>query len=134
MLDGGDDLARISPVANDDDSADGFLAILIKNAAAEFGTELHAGDVTDRHWRAVVGAERDVLNVLQAADQSDATHHVLRVADLHDLGADVVVASLDGGNNFLERDVVGAELHRIEVDLVLLHEAADACDLGNSGD
>ena len=70
---------------------------------------------------------------LAAADQADAAHCHLLVARLHHLRADVVVAALDGGDDLAQRDVVGAELDGIEIDLVLLHEAADARDFGDSG-
>ena len=133
LLDGFDDLARIGSVADDDDSADGFLAVLVENAAPELGTKLNAGHVADRDRRAVVGAERNLFNVLQAANQADAAHDVLRVARLNHLGADVVVAALHRGDHILERDVVGAHLDGIEIDLVLLDEAADAGNLGDSG-
>src|ERR1039458_5785133 len=132
VFDGGDDFARVCAVADDDDSADGFLAVLVEDAAAELRTELDAGDVADRDRRAVVGAERDIFDVLEAADEADAADHLFRVADLHHLGADVVVGALDSGDDLLERDVVGAEFYGIEVDLVLPDEAAYAGHLGDA--
>ena len=132
LLDGCDHLASVGSVADDDHSAYRFLAVLVEDAAAEFRTELDAGDVADRDRRAVVGAERDVFDVLEAADEADATDHLFRVADLHDLGADVIVGALHGSDDILERDVVGAEFYGIEVDLVLPDEAAHAGHLGDA--
>jgi hypothetical protein len=57
----------------------------------------------------------------------------LGVAGLDHLGADVVVAALHRGHDILECDVVSAQLDGIEIDLVLLHESADAGDLGHAG-
>ena len=133
LLDGFDHFARVGAVADDDHPAHGFFAVFVENAAAELRTKLDAGHVAHRHRRAVVGAKRDVLNVLQPANQADAAHHLLGVARLHHLRADVVVAALHRGNHILERNVVGAQLHGIEIDLVLLHESADAGDFGHSG-
>ena len=63
-FDGRDHLARVGPVADDDDSADRLLAIFIEHAAAELRPKLHAGDITHRDGRAVIGAKRNVFDVL----------------------------------------------------------------------
>ena len=133
LLDGSDDFAGVGAVANDDHAADSLLAIFVEHAATELRAELHAGDIADGDRCAVIGGERNVLDVFEAADQADAAHHVLGVADFHHFSADIVVAALDGGNHLLERNVVGAELYRVKVDLVLLDEAADAGDFSDSG-
>ena len=49
-------------------------------------------------------ATDDLLDVLQAVDEADAAHHVFGVVDLLNLGADVVVAALDGGDDVFERE------------------------------
>ena len=94
LFDRGDHFARVGTVANDDNSAHGFLAVLVENAAAELGPQLHAAHVAQRDGRAVGSAEGDVFNVLEPANQADAAHDVLGVADFDHLGADVVVAAL----------------------------------------
>ena len=57
FLDGLDHLARIGAIANDDDSAHGFLAVLVENAAAKLGAKLDATHIGDSDGRAVVDAE-----------------------------------------------------------------------------
>src|ERR1035437_2034815 len=126
-------LPRIGAIADDDHPARCFFPVLSENAAPELGAKLNTGHVANRYRRAVESAERDVLNVLQSANQADAAHHFLGVAYFDDLGADVVVASLHRGNHILERNVVGAQLHGIEIDLVLLYESANGGDFGHSG-
>ena len=70
---------------------------------------------------------------LSPPNQADAAHHVLGVACLDHFGANVVVAALHRCYYILERDVVGAQLDGIEIDLVLLHESADTGDFGHAG-
>ncbi len=126
LLDRVDDFARIGPIANDDHAADGLFAVLVEHAAAELRPQLHAAYVAQGDRSAVVGAQRYVFDILESADQADAAHDFFGVANLDHLGADVVVAALHSRDHILERDVVGAQLDGIEVDLVLAHEAAHA--------
>ena len=124
---------RIGAITDHDYSAHCFLPVFIENAPAKFGTKLHAGHIANRYRRAVVCSKRNVIDVLQAANQADAAHHLLGAANLHHFGADIVIAPLYRGNNILERDVVSAQLDGIEIDLVLLFESAHAGHLGHTG-
>ena len=94
LLDGGDHFARVGAVANDDHAADRFLAVLVEHSAAELRPQLHAAHVAQCDGRAVGSAERDIFDVLEAANQADAAHDVFGVTDLDHLGADVVVTAL----------------------------------------
>ena len=125
--------AGVRCVADDHHSAHCLFAVLIESAAPELRSNLHAGDVAHRNRRAVVSAQRNIFNVLQSANQADAAHDIFSVADLDHLGADVVVAALNGRHHILERDVVGAQLHGVQINLILLHEAADARDFSHTG-
>jgi hypothetical protein len=80
----------------------------------------------------VVDLQRDVLDVGQAPEVAAAPDEVLGRGHLEDLAADIVVRALDPGDDVGERDAVGRELVRVEVDLVLLHEAADRGHLGDA--
>src|SRR5215469_10346724 len=92
LLDGRNDFASVGAVADDDHSTHRFPAVLVEDAAAKLGAELHTAHIAQRDGRAVVRAQRNVLDVLEAADEADASDDVFCVADLNDLGADVVVA------------------------------------------
>ena len=83
----------------------------------------------DEDRRAALLADDDVLDVLDALDEADAADEELEAVLLDDLGADVDVALADRLVDLGQRDAVGAELVRVDVDLVLLDEAADAGDL-----
>ena len=69
---------------------------------------------------------------VDALDVAAPAHVILRRRDLEDLPADVAVAHLDRAHDVGQRDVVGDERVRIEIDLVLLHEAADGRDFGDA--
>ena len=76
------------------------------------------------------GAAPDVLGLLHVAAAAD---DVLVAGDLDDAAADVLVRCADRADDVVHRDAVTEQLVRIDVDLVLLHEAADARDLGDAG-
>ena len=78
--------------------------------------------------RAVYDLQHNVFNVRHVLDVAASAHIILRGGDLEDLSAHVAVAHLDGGYHIRERNVVGHERVRIEIDLVLLHEATDGRD------
>src|SRR5437867_13018650 len=82
--------------------------------------------------RAVFHFEDDVLDVLNLFDVAAAADIILGCGDLEDFAADVGVARFDGADHLAERDVVGNESVWIEIDLVLLHEAANRRDFGDT--
>src|SRR5260370_22921554 len=126
LFDRVDDLARIGAIANHHYAAHRFLAAFIENAAPELGTQLHIANIAQSYGRAVVSAERNVFDVLEAADQPDAAHNVLCASTLDHLRAHVVVTALDSGDHIFERHVVRAQLYGIEVDLILLYASSHA--------
>src|SRR5271166_359802 len=129
LLDRLDDFERISTVADDDDATDGLLATVVQHPPTELRTELYGCNIAHVDGRSVRSGQDDVLDVIHSANQANAAHHVFGVIDLHHLRADVVVAAFDGVEDFTHWDVVGAQLHRIDIDLILADEAADAGDL-----
>ena len=66
-----------------------------------------------------------ILDIPQAPDQ------VLHLVDLHRLGADIEVALLDGAHDIHHGDVEGVHGIWVQLDLVLLHEAARRGNLGS---
>src|SRR3954465_409847 len=115
LFHGRDHLARVGAVANDDHTANRLFAILVENAAPEFGPQLHAAYIAQSDRGAVGGTERNVLDVLESANEADAAHDLLAVADFDHLGAHVVVTALDGADHLLERYVVRAKLDGVEI-------------------
>ena len=64
----------------------------------------------------LVRADRDLLEILDARDVAAAPDHELGLCHLDEAAADVAVAALDGAAHLVERDAVGGELVRVELD------------------
>ena len=121
----------ILAVAHDYDAAHHFpLTVKLGNAAPHLGAGDHIRHVTQQQRGAAhSGAERDLLQILDAFQIAIGAHHVLRFRHLDDGGAGLLVALLDGGLDKGERDAVGAQLVRIDPHLVLAHHATHGGDL-----
>ncbi len=134
-LDRVDDVERVLAVAHHHDAA-GHLALAVEldQAAPDVGAERDVGHVAHED-RDAAGADpqRDQLEVLLLLDVAAAADDVLVAGDLDDAPADVLVGAADRGDDLADRDAVGQQLVRVEVDLVLLDEAADGADLGHAG-
>ena len=75
----------------------------------------------------------NVLDVLDLFDVAAATNVIFGRGDFENLAADIGIDSdLHRVDDFAERDVVGNERVWIEIHLVLLHEAADRRDFGDT--
>ena len=125
---------RVLAEPHHDDAADDLAsAVQLGDAAPDVRPEPDAGHVADADRRAArVRAERDLLDVRDGLQIAAAAHHVLAPGELEQPPFDVVVAGPDGVDDVLHAEVVGRQARRIEVDLVLLDEPADAGDLGHA--
>ncbi len=135
LLDGADDAQGVFAEAHDHDAA-GHLAAAVEldDAAADVGAEDHLGDVAHQHRRAGLAADHDALDVRDGLDVAPAAHHVLAAAELEQPPLDVVVGHPDALHHVADGDAVGREAVGVDVDLVLLDEAADAGHLGHARD
>ncbi len=88
----------------------------------------------DEHRRARVLRDDDVADVVGGAQQTDTANEVLLVPLLGVAAACVRVATLERVEKLLQRHFVIAQLRQIRVHLVLLDQAAEADDIGDTGD
>ncbi len=132
-LDRVDRLQRVLAGAHDDHAARHFaLAVQLRDAAPHFGPHLHARDVAEPDRNATLGRrERDLAKIVERLQVSRGAHHVFRFPQLQHRSARFLVGFLHGVHHLAVRDVVGAQLVRVEHDLVLPHHAADAGHLRN---
>src|SRR5437660_2699526 len=93
---------------------------------------MDVGDILQVVRRAVFDFEHNVLDVLDLFDVAAATDVVLGRGDFENFAADIRVTHLNRVDHFAEGDVVGNESVWIEIDLVLLHEAANRRDFGDT--
>ena len=126
-----DDIQGVLAKTHHDDAADDFAsAIEVRNASPDVRSQPDLRNVPHTNRRATrVGAQRHLLEVGDRGQIAATTNHVLAPGKLQEPPFDVVVAHLDRVDDVFDADVVGGQLVRIEVHLVLLDEAADACDL-----
>jgi hypothetical protein len=95
-------------------------------------TEFDARNVLQQNRRAAFSLEHDLLEVGDALEIAAAADDVLGLRHLDHPAADVSVSGANGLRYPRQRDSIGLELSRVDDDLVLLHEAADARDLGHA--
>jgi hypothetical protein len=91
----------------------------------DIAAEMHGAHVLHVNWRAFIHFQHNVFDVGDAFDVAAATHEIFRGRDLESLATYVGVTRFDRADDVAERDVVGDESVWIEIDLVLLYEAAD---------
>ena len=124
-----DDAQRVLAEAHDDDAADDFaLAVELRRrrAAGPGRCATRATSPTRTGVPRSLALDGDLLDVVHRLQVAAAAHHVLAAGELEQPPLDVVVARLDRVDHVARRDLVRREPYRIEVDLVLLHEPADA--------
>ena len=117
----------------DDAARDLALAVELGDAAALVGRQLDARHVAQQHRRAAIGLEHDLLDVLDATQIAAAAHHELELGELDDAPAHIHI----GGADRLARPCASGmsralQPARVDDDVVLLDEAADARDLGHA--
>src|SRR5439155_551232 len=128
-----DDIERVLAVTHHDDAANDFATpIEFRYTAPDITAEMDVCDIFQINRRAVLDFENNVLDVLDLLDVAAAANVILGRRDFEDLAAYVGIAHLDRADDVAERDVVSNERVWIEVDLILLNEAADRCDLGDA--
>src|ERR1043166_1207251 len=124
-----DDGKRVFAVTHDDDSADSLaFAIEFRDAAPNVAPEMHRTDILHVNRRAVRDFQGDVFDVCDAFDVAAPAHEVFRGRDFKYPATDIGVACLDRAHDVGQRNAVAEKFVRIEIDLVLLHEAADRRD------
>src|SRR5262249_1768003 len=133
LLDVLDHVQRVHAEALEDDAArDLALAIELGDAATLVRPKLDPGNVAQQHRRAVISLEHDVAEIVDAFQVALAADDILEFRQLDGAASDVGVAGADRIPHLLHGDAEIAHALRIEDHVVLLDEAADACDLGDT--
>ena len=133
FLDGLGDRERILAVAHHHDAADGLVVVLFQHAATVLRSKLHGGEVANVNRYAAAFGHHHVFQVAHAANPPNPADEVFRIGFEVDLAPDRDIAAGNRVKYRSEGEVVGAKLVRIDVDLILTNEAADAGHLGYAG-
>ena len=124
-----DDVDGTHAVPRDHDATDGLVGPLHQRGGAKGIAHLHVRNLSDENRDAVLGADDHVLEIAHALDQAETAHDRPRAARLDHVATHVAVAPHHRIDNGRERDLVGAQPVRVDVDLVLANQTADAGDL-----
>src|SRR5204863_5035812 len=128
-----DDIECVFAVTHHDDATNNFAtSVELSHATPDITAEMDVSDILQVNRRAVFDFENDVLDVLNLFDVAASANVVLGRGDFEDLAAHIGVAHLDGVDDLAKRDVVSDQRVWIEIDLVLLDEAANGRDFGDS--
>ena len=134
LLDAGEHGARILALPHEHDTLHEIvLVVAAQHPEADGVADRHLPDVTDPDRGTLLRGGHDVLEVAQALDQADASHHegVLAVADV--APARVGVVGAHGVEDLLEREVVRPKPRGLDRDLVLFDAAAPGDDVHDPG-
>ena len=129
-----DDVQRVLAVAHQRHAAHGFDARLVERAATEVRPDRYGGDVLHLDRRSSFLPDDDLLDVLGRLDEADAADEKLDAILLQHLRADIDIRLPHGLIDIEERDAVRPQFIGVNVDLILLHEAADTRDFTHAFD
>ena len=135
LLDPVDHLEGVLAEAQQHDAGDDLaLAVHVDEAATHLGAQLDARDLAqqDRCVALRIDGDGDGLEIVERLDVALAANHELGLRHLDQAPAGLDVGALDRLADLRERHAEGAQLLRIDLDLVLAHEAADRGHLGDT--
>ena len=133
VLDVVDDGQRIGAEALQRDAARHFaVAVEFGDAATFVAGKFNAGHVLQQYRGAAVGLHDDIFDVIDAFEVATTAHHELVLGEFQRASADVHVAAANDVADFGQRNAERAQAARIDDDVVLLDETADAGDLGDA--
>ena len=128
-----DDVERIGAMALQGDAGDRLaLAAQFGDAAPLVGREFDARHVAQQKRRAALGAEHDLLDILDAGEIAAAADHEFGFGKLDGAAADIHVAGAHRAGDVGQRQTCAFKQKRIDDDRILPHEAAHRCDLGDA--
>src|SRR6266436_3779026 len=115
-----------------DPAGDFAFAVEFGDAAPLVGAEFDPRYVLEQHRRAAAALEHDVAEVVDALDVALAANHIFEFGQLDGSAADIGIAGADRVAHLRHGDAEVAHALRIEDDVVLPDEAADAGDFSDA--
>src|SRR5262249_41546953 len=82
----------------------------------------------------ILNLQDDILEILKTLDVPTASDKEFGGRYFEGFASDILITHPDRVDHIADRDVIGDELIRIEIHLVLLHEPADRRDFGHTFD
>src|SRR5262249_30225678 len=109
------------------------FALPLRDTFPDVWAEADGSEVTNSDGGSIFRGYRDCFEVAQGAQRVKAANQLFRPTSRKQPSTDFVRALTDFFDDRRVRDSVCATLVGIDVHLVLLHVAADGCDLGDAG-
>ena len=132
-LDVVDDIERVlAETLQRDAAGDLAFAVEFGNASSLVRPEFDPRHVLQQDRRSLVDLQNDVRKIGKAFDIAAATHDEFEFRQLHRAAADIHVAAADRVAHFCKRDIQCPQAVRIDDDVVLPDEAADAGHFGHA--
>ena len=133
LMDAVEDKRRILAPPHQDQPLDLLaLAVVCDRTPARGRHHLNGGDVADSQRSAVLGFERDALDVLGRLDQADAAHGQLLIALPQEAAADIRIRFADRVLEFAQGQSGGIELAGIGLDVQLFQKTAERDHVGDA--
>src|ERR1700730_15976716 len=129
-----DDFFRVLACPSHDYSADRFGAVLDQGSSTECVADLDGAQTLHENSRAAMRTHHDISDIIELFHQAKPAYDGPGTVLGDDITAHIRVARHHGAHHHAERNAVGAQQVRIDINLVLLHRAPDARYFGNSGD
>src|SRR6185503_4963722 len=133
-FDAGDDLVGVDIGSCHHHAAHRFVRALDQRSHSERIADPNVCNLLNKYGHTAALANHDVLNVIHRLNETDAADDRPGAVRFDDIASDVRIASANRFDHFAEREAIGPEPVRIEIDLVLLDGSADGCHLGHTGD
>src|SRR5947209_9750799 len=126
-LDAINDLQGVLSLPHDDDAGDNFaVSIQIRYATPQFWAKHHLPNVLypDR-CAGLARSKNNIFEVIHGLGIAASTHHILGAAKLEQASTHFTVASPHRVHHAADRDAIRLQTPRINIDLILLPEAAE---------
>src|SRR5882757_9142362 len=108
------------------------LPVELGNTSALIRSHFDPRYILQQDRRTLVDLQDNIREIGKAFDVTASAHNEFKFRQLYGPSANIHVAAADGIAHLRKRDTQRAQTVRIEDDVVLLDEAADAGDFGNT--
>ena len=128
-LDRLNDGIRVGTAPGNDDPTDGLTGSFDERRHAERVADVDGCNLIDVDRHATRCRDHNLLEIIDALHESDASDDEPRATRFDDVAADVEIAVAHRGDDRTQGQAVRLQPVRIDIDLVLLHESTDRGDL-----
>src|ERR1051326_5833313 len=134
-LDAIDDLQRVLSLPHDHDPGNNFaVSIQVGDSPAQVRSQHHLAYILDSNRCAgFAGHQCDILEILHGLGRAASAHHVFSAAELQQAAADLTVPAAHRLDHTVDGNSVGLQTAGVDIDLILLPEAAQRSNFSHAG-